>query len=1612
MVNKSETFTTENMFIVSTTDVACDSKVLINQKESQFSNEVDAVSSDIGSLVGPVIKLPVETKIVMRLENTQNPRITIKKSQKTQSSDIKKKIDAACCLESTCVDRLTELDSATSRLRKRVEQLAKREAERLDLLERAEAAWKDLEMGYHRRLAHAEEKQEDITKQIKNLIDERSGYKDACIVIAKQIEARGEDVKKDYVNLKNIEKEFCERARKKFQLIEEVTHADASLAEQQCRAAQLSRDLQLKEEQARRKVKSFENEVESLRGLKFDSERALRNELGAVKDQVANISKLLLLEDNESKNISNELEELNQKKINLTEDLDACKIKCDSHMQGKIEELKTKTNVLADIRENILDCRCKLPQDSSVEAKRTPSIAAICRCTSENEIPDSCSCTSLRSSLMSNLLKELFGGLQSELGETGPIMPCQLLKCLEDKHNWDHSSAVKTHLRTFFSQLLIGELDIAIASSIEKYHAKWVGASCADQDLSVKQNETDVEEWQQRNLDKQAQKLATQLAEQLFQERAELIMQKAKDIIKSSPPPCDCDKTTSVTTYSCILKTPTKSTYRKNTEEKANSPAKGNTFKNSTPLHFQGEDSKIQPIKGMCLKHTHERKNKGRDNRNISRETKKDKKFLSIKQIVNHRAVSTDRNATLCNIKFSPLSKKQAENVVFIRDTNKLNLNRDLSCKYSNKGSGKRSGQSFAVNLCLCDPQRDHHKILSEKNNFKKNQNMSYRSHGSYQDNLSLSRPLKKLSNTELVKPGKQSYDILNKQSKISYDLRCSSECGCFHKIPSSRSIDKLLETYRREESCLVDKRNSKDEVTQDAKHVSVRRSVTENSEILFNYDLAQENDKNLFMPNSNEKILTIYSKKIQPVYSTSNYVSVINCEKGNELLESPDIIKSNVAKAHAQVNITDNVPNSNIKNEKKLYRNHNTQFSSNEIIEKHDMNFDDKSYLHIKENPTHDQCCKYTSIEKLICDTQISVQSCLVEPHLGTNCSLTTVNQCNKCKFPYDSHYNVKFLGVSLNNNTGNHTSCDVTNKLLTNKSCLKAESIQINNVSQYNENKPKLSYDNYNNFKEGNNVSFDIYNSSIKSFDNNNKCTCCNKDNEDENNDLEINTFELLTEYFKKKLEDLKLSTSTSASLPCKEDILYSDILKRIKEIILEKSTEITCNCLKQSQIDRSEISWRRACGLLQEYLRSKIKRIQCSCSINAKNSDIVVHEILEKICELIEYDFRQLKKIYNHNNTLKFCNNKIKIDNLQSFNDAVINNLSQVTADLISEVNPVCDTVINKNISEYNIEVSNPIKESNAYNEAPNSVSIFETGEINKSRKQTLTPNTNVEQIEELNEVNNVDVFKEHALNLMDVQNVNNNMNNSITKSLIFEKKVSDNNFKHNTFICSSIPYIGYTINCSCDQNLGTCICAKSLFDENKIMKNDLWKDKSHTNISYIMKNVTNSNQLNYEEQEDYIKLEKGIYAHLIGEDVELKSSKQCLHNFIHDATNTSHIYSNNETVNLSYDEWDDCESSPCCQTNNEYVNNQEQFCSYFNSPVDKLANRLKDKIILDSDEVMAYGIRSQNCNCEMVPICHVKMLVGNIESKLVNSMCTCDSMDPKVCPVHFETSSNFN
>ncbi|KAJ8734779.1 hypothetical protein PYW08_014029 [Mythimna loreyi] len=530
-------------------DGKCDSKPA--SKDPVCSNEVNnsknaspnpvawknVKPSDDGSFgvhtSGPVLTLPMEPKFILRVDNTGACNKPLN-SDKPGTAGTTGKLDAACCLDKQCVETLAELDKKTNELRARAFQLMQHEGTRAQLLGRAEEAWTDLEKNYQKQLTAEKEKGKDMEKQVKNMVTERNVTKVGVKAMAEDLTKKKEGADLAKQKLTDLEKLVIDLAATKLRLSEEAAKGEAAVAEELARVLQYERDLMFNEDQARRKLNSLMNESDSARALTCETERALRAELAALRDQIENVSKQLQTEEDESSKTKAEQDQLRQEKKDLIEDLENCKSTCDKKMQWLLDDLRDRKKKLLDLQDQVLECRCKVPTDASVQVKRTASLVALCHCAPEDHLLESCSCTSMRSRLLTNLLTDLFSGLQSELGNAGGLMPCHMLKCLEDQHVWDKPSQIKTNIRNFFSKLLKNELNIAIATSIEFYHATWVGTSCADAEKMEPTPEDDLKEgWQKRAIERRAQQLANKLVKDLYHDKFEHIKQ-----------PCDCQSPT------------------------------------------------------------------------------------------------------------------------------------------------------------------------------------------------------------------------------------------------------------------------------------------------------------------------------------------------------------------------------------------------------------------------------------------------------------------------------------------------------------------------------------------------------------------------------------------------------------------------------------------------------------------------------------------------------------------------------------------------------------------------------------------------------------------------------------------------------------------------------------------------------------------------------------------------------------------------------------------------------------------------------------------------------------------------------------------------------------
>ncbi|XP_038209551.1 uncharacterized protein LOC119830563 [Zerene cesonia] len=1435
---------------------------------SECSKGVDSASFGTSPVIGPVVRLPVETKIVMRAENPC-ARHQPKKPQKNQK-DIMNKIDAACCMDSACIQRLTELGATTEDLRKRAARLARREAERVELLERAEAAWKDLESGYQRRLKLAEEKEEDISKRINKLIEDRNTYKSATTALAQKLKDKGNAAEKERCRLTQLEKEVCNRACERLRLSEQAAQGDAAVAEQQCRAVQLDRELMYKEEQARRKVLSLESEVDSTRGLTIEAERAMRSELSALKEQITDVSKQLLLEEADNNRIKAELDDLRQEKAEIIQDLDGCKDMCDNRMQGRVDELKKKVDQLMELKNRVIECQCKLPLDVAVEVKRTPSLAALCHCIPEDKILDSCSCTSLRSQLLSNLLSDLFSGLQSELNGTGSSMPCQLLKCLEDRHNWDRATIVKANLRNFFSQLLIGELDIAIATSIEKYHAKWIGASCADQARMIPDpGEEENEGWQERAIERRAQKLATELAEQLFQERADRLTQRAKDIMTSGPPPCECKPQHNAAVYPCLVKTPIPpSSSRKNNEGSSNYLKR--TIQDVTNLKYQIEDLKKDAIKKADLRQMEEKITKI-----IQRASKKDNKQISVNSPNSPMKYEEDSknklNTLKKNVSVERLTKKKQLDINSSKKTNKLLIYNQSGRieKSANKFTNKKKEQSLAVNLCLCAEQTDKApKVshISASNWNRKVMNTTTQVSSS----IKLSKPVTQISLSRIS-------DNKTDSKKKEKNKPCPSECICLHKIPSNTSIDRLLEVLKKWKFN-IDDCPLLNGIEKKSTHFTNTNSTIENNLEQVNYftkPLAEKLAHNLSNIQTNDETFkSLMTNRINPKKSNeflpvvnSEYMATINLDKSNNNC----ICTQNMTKQ----NLSDG--NVSLRNFKCI----NT--SSCQCVESVDQNIVQQQNF---SQTTYEKESQLYSVKLPSSDyAKSSMRN--EETYVGQNGSFVSKIVKDSKLFSFDCDYDIKFLGATLYD-------------------------VQKNTEPTLNRSLHKNSI-------------------------------LCNK------------------------------TKNFAQDLVGNSNLVHSNIYSDVDHINQEPKVNFNVTSKIENDVKSS----------------SSIAK-----NHHTSNQEMILPNVLEEVSNLIDNDFERLKKLCiceiksspTNENPTDVKNNKTNVhfETQENFQDQ----LHCIKEDTSISANPV---MINKSCS--------------AFENIPAYVQMVEKVTSCKINSLYVTDCDCRYTLTEPHVLGD-SISINHKSKMYNNNNSEYCDNNSGKSSIRSEEILND--FERN------LPYIGYTLNCSCD-HFG-CVCTKSQLETNDEKINFIWNslqnDIQPKKLSYIMRAIPKARSELINISENYVKFnytDMCMESRNNDDKIQDTNTSPIINTLDVCLTQTSireeeglalkNSFKNIKTSNMDtntihnsgYNKHDDIEPSchssfvtipNACDEDDIETNKNTLYNSLF-LPVDSTPSHN----ILESSDITLSRSGSQ-CDCNMVPICHVKMLVENIESNLKN------------------------
>lgn len=1056
--------------------------------------------------------------------------------------------------------------------------------------------------------------------------------------------------------------------------------------------------------------------------------------------------------------------------------------------------------------------------------------------------------------------------------------------------------------------------------------------------------------------------------------------------------------------------------------------------------------------------------------------------------------------------------------------------------KPSPKLNRKPGGQTYAVNYCMCGPRK------GKKNTFVEEQIMDTyikSSNDFIQEanlpNIRRSKPILSLPSSELAQQD-------HNKNKTS----CGSDCVCLNKVPSSKSIDNLLDTLMKwkcdmnasnnvcsdlncpysSEFIVNSKKTSNNQLIQELvnsmsnaiKSRSMTRvahkSATRKSNLL-------STQMTLVNSNVNQPVDGNRSLSMHPMTlnnTQSEYMGAINLEKSNEnnckctfrvdkttvdMDVNTDVCwiqqhESRRQTCSQDINVVLSTPrNEDLEVKRNIYLNA-TPYPSydRKVLKKPDDRSMGGKVLYYKSSQIHNRASQVDGSVRLFLDGLKEIvedksniaeaKSKMLDNILITEKDKPKMveDQSKECHpdrtleidqiaqpsiSPCDCDYEIKFMGVTLrdaNENKDANKNKRINNEHKQNANEVKLElgdgpgKIEANKYSthenidfgQYFSNiTSKLSLGKLveNRQNEGNNyclcnINISDFKELIADFNTHNcnrdigldtkslaetevskqsACVCCYKDKEEDQN-LEVNTFYLLKEHLKQKLEEFKENCQSSCIPPEEENKVFTLIFEKIKQTISEAADQAICKC---AEGEPSDGTWKRAYCLLQEYLKTKISRVHCKCPYPVEYNDSLVPDVSTKVCILIEKDFQRLKGLCKCLNTpMKDKKSLAKTFQIQLPENDNMGNAGKVSKQV-------------SNTSIIITQTASAQVQSNIIMETKSCEVVQETIEeqtgvkiINLSAgPKTYSPDT-AEFILSQCHSTIMDKHSSHEskiiapiasviLSSMDITKYEDTQNKDNQRSLLDITNDEDTQNKENQL---SLPLIGYTVDCTCNSYLDTCVCSKATIQKNNRKIEEIWyevlsksnKKVEDNNTSYIMDNVKSTTSKSVDK----------MCLHEIPRDV-------CIHHLtsIDNVQQVNRELKDNKTSaeNMYVDlKLKDSSQKPVCTTVDdsfdvEMISNPESD-HYADSSFSALYGYVPQTtpVVSDSLPVSVPGRTClqrtksemqtdhfsksymQSCDCSNVPICHVKMLVKNIERKLIQSDCICDSMNYKVCPIH--------
>ncbi|XP_039754802.1 myosin-7 isoform X2 [Pararge aegeria] len=387
--------------------------------------------------------------------------------------------DAELSPDPLTASKIRALLNSEQELKNRIAELERRETAYLEMLTQADDMWAEMEGGYKKKIEESVATESQLKSKVKKLETERDQWKNCFEPLKKKLREVEESESGMRIALEKAERDAKTLKSQNTNLVALYGKADADAKKAETTVKALENKFKREIDQLRKMNKQLDEDLKSHRELSKKTECSFMGDLECIRKELTRACK-----NNQDLEVTNselkeEVESL-EKQLALTQKaLNQCKRKCDDKLKTMSHELSIKTEELEELRSETMRqsfhaSRIDLKPDRTEYVDEGYSIyTAVPKKTDYGRMHHSmsyitsdsrCSCPSMRSQLVSQLIEDLFDRIHNTVDEDLTRL-CKEIAPVNGKVTAEAKSKITNYLLMAISKELIRSIGDADAKT-------------------------------------------------------------------------------------------------------------------------------------------------------------------------------------------------------------------------------------------------------------------------------------------------------------------------------------------------------------------------------------------------------------------------------------------------------------------------------------------------------------------------------------------------------------------------------------------------------------------------------------------------------------------------------------------------------------------------------------------------------------------------------------------------------------------------------------------------------------------------------------------------------------------------------------------------------------------------------------------------------------------------------------------------------------------------------------------------------------------------------------------------------------------------------------------